>query len=65
MMDETVYPDVVRALEERRELMRLAAQSALDRSRNGQSLDPEARSWAQQWAAIKPLMRPFLTGEPA
>lgn len=50
--------------EEQRELMRIAAQSALDRSRNGRDLDPDERRWAQHWAAIKPLGRPLGTGEP-
>lgn len=53
-----------RTLAERRELMRIAAQSALNRSRNGRDLDPDARRWAQHWAAIKPLGRPLSSGEP-
>lgn len=50
--------------DEQRELMRIAAQSALNRSRNGRDLDPDARRWALHWAAIKPLGRPLGTGEP-
>ena len=49
---------------EQRELMRIAAQSALARSRNGRELEPHARRWAQHWASIKPLGRPMGTGEP-
>lgn len=49
---------------EQRELMRIAAQSALARSRNGRDLDPDARRWAQHWASIHPLGRPLGTGEP-
>ena len=63
-MDNPEYPDVATRLEERRELMRIAAQSALDRSRGGRDLDPEAREWANHWAAVKPLGGPMGTGEP-
>ena len=49
---------------EQRELMRIAAQSALARSRNGRDLNPDARSWAMHWASLKPLWRPLGTGEP-
>ena len=45
--------------------MRRAAVSALQHSDNGKRLDPEARAWAKQWAAIKPLGRPLSTGEPS
>lgn len=57
-------PEQQRAWEERRELFRIAGQSALDRSRGGRDLDPEARAWAQHYAAFKPLGRPVGTGEP-
>lgn len=50
--------------EERRELFRIAGQSALNRSRGGRDLDPEARRWAQHWASVKPLGRALTTGEP-
>lgn len=59
------YPDVVQLCQEKRELFRIAAQSALDRSKDGATLTAEARRWAQRWAAIKPLGRPLGTGEPA
>lgn len=57
-----ILPDPVaqRALAERRELFRIAAQSALQRK----GLDPEARAWAESWAAIPPLAGPMGTGEP-
>lgn len=58
------YPDVERTIAERNELMRIAAQSALDRSNGGRSLDPEARRWALHWAAIEPLGRPLSSGAP-
>ncbi len=65
-----VIPDPVairvleRRREEQRELMRIAAQSALDRSRGGRDLNPHDRRVAKLWAGIKPLARPLGTGEP-
>ena len=50
--------------DEQRELMRIAAQSALNRSRDGRDLNPDARRWARHWASIKPIGRPLGTGEP-
>lgn len=50
--------------DEQRERMRIAAQSALDRSRQGRDLQPDARRWAQHWAAVPPLGRPLGDGEP-
>lgn len=50
--------------DEQRELMRVAAQSALNRSRNGRDLSPDARRWASHWAAIPPLGRPLSSGDP-
>ena len=58
------YPDAVQLCDEKRELFRIAAQSALNRSQNGATLTPDARRWAQHWAAIKPLGRPLGTGAP-
>lgn len=49
---------------EKDELMRIAAQSALDRSNGGKTLTPEARAWAKRWAAIKPLQGPLSEGGP-
>ncbi len=49
---------------ERDELMRIAAQSALDRSQGGKTLSPEARAWAKRWAAIKPLQGTLTEGGP-
>ena len=59
------HPEAVRKLEERRELFRIAGQSALDRSRGGRDLDPDARRWALHWARVTPLGRPLSSGEPA
>ena len=62
---DTPTPDAMARMEERRELFRIAAQSALNRSRGGRDLSPDARRWAQHWARVKPLGRPLSTGEPA
>ena len=59
------YPGVAERLAERHELMRVAAQSALDRSRGGKDLEESARRWALHWAAKKPLTVPLTEGEPA
>lgn len=59
----TQDPVALRALAERRELFRIAAQSALDRSKGGKTLDPDARRWAVRWASIKPLNGGLSTGE--
>lgn len=61
---DTVDPVAARHMEERRELFRIAGQSALDRSRGGRDLDPEARAWAQHYAGFKPLGRALSPGEP-
>lgn len=58
------HPGVRAMMEERNELMRIAAQSALDRSGGGRTLDADARAWALHWAAVKPLGRPLGTGDP-
>lgn len=55
------YPGVRARLEERAELMRIAAVSCLDR----QNLDPHTKAWALRMAATKPLGRPLSTGEPS
>lgn len=54
------YPGMKRMLEERAELMRIAAVSCLDR----QHLDPHTKAWALRMAATKPLNRPLSSGEP-
>lgn len=64
MSAEFDYPEVWLRCQERRELIRLAAVSALERSRGGRDLIPEARSWATFWAAQKPLGRPLSDGSP-
>ena len=63
--DPATVAQAQRQAEERRELFRIAGQSALDRSRGGRDLDPEARRWEQHWASVKPLGRALGTGEPA
>ena len=52
---------------DRRELLRIAAQSALDRSQGGRTLIPDARAWAKHWAGMAPLLVPMGPGnlEPA
>jgi hypothetical protein len=55
---------LARRREEQAELMRIAAQSALDRSNGGKTLTREARAWALKHAATPPLKRPLGTGEP-
>ena len=57
-------PAEAQAHAERRELFRIAGQSALDRSRGGRDLDPDAHRWAQHWASQPKLGRPLSTGEP-
>lgn len=64
LADPSPSPQAIRAFEERRELFRLAGQNALDRSRGGKDLDPEARAWAKHYAGFPPLNRPMGTGEP-
>lgn len=54
------YPGMRGMLEERTELMRVAAVSCLDRT----GLDPHTRAWALRMAATKPLSRPLSNGEP-
>lgn len=44
--DNPVDPQAAARLEERRELFRIAGQSALDRSQGGKDLDPDALAWA-------------------
>jgi hypothetical protein len=57
------HPGAAERQAERDELMRIAAQSALNRSKGGQTLDPEARAWAVHWSRIKPLGRSLSSGE--
>ena len=58
-------PDVVRRMQEQRELMRIAAVRALQHSDGGRRLDPDARRWALHWAKVKPLGRALSDGVPA
>lgn len=64
-LDDPVDAEVSRRMEERVELMRVAAVSALNRSRGGRDLDPGARNLANHWASVKPLGRPLSDGSPA
>lgn len=61
---DTATPEALARVEERIELFRRAGQSALDRSKGGKTLDPDARRWALHWARVTPLGRPLSTGEP-
>lgn len=65
MIFDDTNPEGVKRMEERNELWRIAAQSALDRSRGGRDLTPEAFAWSKHWAALKPLGRPLSDGTPA
>lgn len=47
---------------EKRELLRVAAQSALDRSKGGATLTPKARAWALHWAGMPALRVPLGEG---
>lgn len=58
------YPGVADVQAERKERMRLAAVHALQVTRNGRDLDPDAYRWALHWASQKPLGRPLSKGEP-
>lgn len=58
-------PQATRAIEDRRELFRIAGVNALARSRNGRDLGPQARADALRWAAYPPLGRALGTGESA
>jgi hypothetical protein len=65
MIADHAYPDVEKRLAERAELFRIAAVSALQRSRNGRDLDEHARAWAFWWAARPPLGVPLSEGVPS
>ena len=56
-------PDVVRRMQEQRELMRIAAQSAL--ANGGKHLSAADRALARRRAAVKPLGRALSDGSPA
>lgn len=59
---DTETTEALARMEERRELFRRAGQSALDRSRGGRDLDPDARRWALHWARVTPLGLALSTG---
>lgn len=54
-------PETLRQAEQR-ELLRIAAQSAL--ANGGRHLDAESRALAVRRASVEPLGRPLTTGEP-
>jgi hypothetical protein len=58
---EHTPPEVWARCAEKRELLRMAAASALKR---GADLDPTTRLWAQHWAGQPALAVPLSTGEP-
>jgi hypothetical protein len=59
---EYVPPEAWIQCAEKRELLRVAAVSALERSRGGRDLIPDARAWAQHWASMPPLKVPMSDG---
>jgi hypothetical protein len=64
MTDDYTPPEAWTRCAEKRELLRIAATSALARSRGGKDLIPDARNWAEHWASLPPLAIPLTTGEP-
>ncbi len=66
MMDRDPTPAEARRQEEKRELLRIAAQRLIDQHATGRKCDPEALNWARGIVRnVKPLGRPLSTGEPA
>ena len=63
-LSQEAPPDVVRRMQEQRELMRIAAVRALQHSDGGRRLTPDARRWALHWAKVKPLGRALSDGVP-
>jgi hypothetical protein len=65
MTDDRTDPQAQRAIEERQELFRIAAQRVVDMHRSGRRTDPEALRWATGIVKrFRPLGRPLSTGEP-
>lgn len=63
---QTPDPDLERRMAEKRELMRIAAQRAIDMADTGFPVEAEYLNWCRQFVALnKPLGRPLSTGEPA
>jgi len=60
--DLPLPPTAERVIAEHRELMRIAAVSALDNG--GKHLTAAQLADVKEWAAIRPLNRPLGTGEP-
>lgn len=63
-LHEFTPPDSWLKCPEKRELMRLAAVSALLHSNGGICLFASARSWAQHWASMPVLQQPLSTDAP-
>lgn len=63
---ESEDPVIAERLAERRELMRRAAQTAIDHAEAGRTMDPHHIAWARQFVKFNPpLERPLGTGEPS
>lgn len=60
--DLPLEPNALRVIEDHRELMRIAATSAL--ANGGRHLTAAQLADVKEWAAIRPLQRPLGDGEP-
>lgn len=60
---DLVVPDAWLRCAEKRELLRVAAQSALDNSDCGRRPIPKARAWAKHWASQPALRVPLSSGK--
>lgn len=66
MTDDRTDPAAIRLHEERRELMRIAAQRVVDDHAAGRRIDPEALRWARGIVSrFRPLGRPLGDGVPS
>jgi hypothetical protein len=61
---DPVDPVALRAMQERRELLRIASVRSLDLDRQIAHLDPNQRRTAQRFARVKPLQAPLGNGAP-
>ena len=59
---DDALPEAWTRCAEKVELLRIAARSALEHSKGGARLTPEARRWAEHWAKHPPLQRPMGEG---
>ena len=63
-MNDYTEAQTYRVIEERNELMRIAAQRLIDDRAHGRKVDPEAYQWAKGIVSrFKPLGRALTTGE--